>query len=121
MPGRVDTGIRVATGTFFWRTHLHTCSSCQAVFETTTNRPQDISWRSLITGLAELFPLGKDIGSFELVKCPKCGHVEKSEELRIFGLIPGSNTNIKLVLFVFLLVLLLFGYWLLRVFLPASR
>jgi hypothetical protein len=69
----------------------------------------------------ELFPIGKDIGSFNLVKCPKCGHVEKSGEFRIFGLIPGSSRNIKLVLFGLLIVLILFGYWLLEVFLPASR
>jgi hypothetical protein len=80
-----------------------------------------MSWKSLITRPAELFPLGKDIGDFELVKCPKCGHVEKSEEFRIFGMIPGSSRNIKLVLFGFLIVLVLFGYWLLRVSLPDSR
>lgn len=100
---------------------MHTCSSCQEVFEAETNRPRDISWKSLITGPAELFPLGKDIGSFDLVKCPKCGHVEKSKEFRIFGLIPGSRRNIKLVLLGLVVALGLFGYWLLEVFLPASR
>ena len=78
---------------------MHTCSSCHEVFEATTNRPRDISWKSLFTRAAEVFPLRKDIGSFDLVKCPKCGHVEKSEEFRIFGFIPGSSRNIKLVLF----------------------
>ena len=34
----------------------------------------------------------------KIIECPKCGHVEKSEEFRIFGLIPGSKRNIKLVL-----------------------
>jgi hypothetical protein len=80
---------------------LHRCSGCQNVFEATTNRARDISWKSLIKRRAELFPLGGDFSSFDLVKCPKCDHVEKSEELRIFGLIPGSSRNIKLVLFAF--------------------
>jgi hypothetical protein len=100
---------------------LHTCSSCREVFEATTNRARDNSCKSMITRPAELFPLGEDIGSFDLVKCPKCGHVDKSEEFQIFGLIQGSSRNIKLVLFGFLIALVLFGYWLLKVFLPASQ
>ena len=100
---------------------MHTCSNCRATFEGTTNRPRDISWKSIFTRPATLFPLGEDIESFELVKCQKCGHVEKSSEFRIFGFIPGSKRNIKLVLGGLLVAILLFGYWLLEVFAPASR
>jgi hypothetical protein len=101
--------------------NLHKCSNCQAAFEATTNRPRDISWKSLFTRPATLFPLGEDIESFEFVKCPKCGHMEKSEEFRIFGFIPCSKRNIQLVLGVVLVAVLSFGYWLLAVVSPASR
>jgi hypothetical protein len=84
------------------------------------NRPRDISWRSIFTRPAKLFPLGEDIESFESVKCPKCGHVEKSDELRSFGIIPGSNTGIKVVLGILLFAIILFGAWLINVFVPAS-
>jgi DNA-directed RNA polymerase subunit RPC12/RpoP len=100
---------------------LHTCSKCRETFEATNNRPRDISWKSILTRPAKPLPLGEDIESFELVKCPKCGHVEKSDELRLFGLIPGSNRNVKLVLGVLFVVILLFGYWLLRVSLRTAR
>jgi hypothetical protein len=100
---------------------MHTCSKCHAAFEGTANRPRDISWKSLFTRPPSLFPLGEDIESFALVTCPKCGHTEKSDAFRIFGFIPGSKRNIKLVLGVLLVVIFLFGYWLLEGFLPASR
>jgi rubredoxin len=60
----------------------HKCSQCQVVFQATMNRPREISWRSIFTRPAKLFPLGEDIESFESVKCPKCGQVEKSESTR---------------------------------------
>jgi DNA-directed RNA polymerase subunit RPC12/RpoP len=98
---------------------MHTCSNCQATFQGTTNRSRDISWKSIFTRPSALFPLGEDIESFESVKCPKCGYVENSSEFRIFGFIPGSKRNIKLVLCGLLVAILLFGYWLFAVFSPA--
>ena len=91
---------------------MHTCSSCYETFEAVSNRPRDTSWKSLFTRPAELLPLGEDISSFDLVKCPKCGHIETSGELRIFGVIPGSTKNLQLVLVGLLAALIVFGYWL---------
>jgi len=92
--------------------HFHTCSNCGQVFDPTLARPKDISWNTLFTRPNIVLPLGEDINTYDVVKCPKCDHVEKAPELKVFGVIPGSN--IKLVLAGLLIIILVFGYWLLN-------
>jgi len=74
------------------------------------NRPRDISWQSIITRPGKFFPLGEDIESFASVKCPKSGHVEKSDQLRVFGFIPGAIRIIRIVLGILLGTIILFGF-----------
>ena len=91
---------------------MHECSNCKKSFEAAENRATDISWRSIFTRPVKILPLGDDIESFELVKCPNCGHIEKAPELRLFGVIPARR--VKLVLGALLCVIVAFGYWLIR-------
>lgn len=74
------------------------------------NRATDLSWHSVFTRPVKALPLGEDIESFELVKCPKCGHMEGAPELRLFAVIPAKR--IKLVLGALFVLILAFGYWL---------
>jgi hypothetical protein len=91
---------------------MHACSNCGQSFDPALARPQELSWKTLFTRPNKAFPLGEDINTFDLVKCPRCGHTERAPELKVFGVIPGSN--IKLVLGGLLLVILVFGYWLVQ-------
>ncbi len=91
---------------------MHTCSNCGHSFDLALARPQDVSWKTLFTRPNKALPLGEDINTFDVVKCPKCGHEEKAPELKIFGVIPGNN--IKLVLWGLLIIILVFGYWLVK-------
>jgi DNA-directed RNA polymerase subunit RPC12/RpoP len=92
--------------------NLHKCSVCGKSFDPARNSLRDLSWKSVFTRAVKPLPLGEDIQSFDLVKCPDCGHVEKASELRIFGIVPGSQ--IKVVLGALLVVVIMFGYWLLK-------
>jgi hypothetical protein len=91
---------------------MHACSRCGTLFEPARNRTNDLSWKSIFTRPIKAFSLGEDIESFDLVKCPTCGHIEGSSQLKIFGAIPGSR--VKLVLAALLICILAFGWWLVR-------
>jgi DNA-directed RNA polymerase subunit RPC12/RpoP len=91
---------------------MHRCSSCKELFDAAKSRASDLSWHSIFTRPVKALPLGEDIESFELVKCPKCGHTEGAPELRLFGVIPAKR--VKLVLGVLFVLILAFGYWLIR-------
>ena len=94
------------------KANLHKCTKCNESFEPTSNRGRDVSWKSILTRPAKLLPLGEDIESFDRVKCPNCGHVETATELRVFGVFPGRH--VKLVLGALFILILAFGYWLIR-------
>lgn len=99
-------------------TQKHNCSKCGFQFDAEKNRIRDLSWTSFLTRPAQLLPLGEDIETFLIVKCPDCGHIEEANELKIFFFIPGRY--VKLVLVAFLIIILLFGYWLIN-FSPAAH
>ncbi len=82
------------------------------MFDAAKSRANDISWHSIFTRPVKAFPLREDIKSFELVKCPKCGHTEGAPELRLFGVIPAKR--VKLVLGALFVLILAFGYWLIH-------
>lgn len=92
--------------------NLHKCTRCNEWLEPTANRLRDVSWKSILTRPVKLLPLGDDIESFDLVKCPNCGHVETASELRVLGIFPARH--VKLVLGALFLLILVFGYWLIR-------
>ena len=79
------------------------------MFDPGINRANDMSWKSLFTRPIKALPLGDDIESFCIVKCPKCGHLEEDFGLKVFGIIPGRQ--VKLVLFVLFVIVIVFGCW----------
>ena len=87
----------------------HRCSKCGHEFDPTKGRINNLSWSSVFTRPVRALPLGEDIETFSLVKCPHCGQSEDATELRLFGVIPGKH--VKLLLGLLLLVILAFGYW----------
>ena len=82
------------------------------MFDPARNRARDLSWHSIFTRPVKALPLGDDIEAFESVKCPKCGHMEDAPELRLFWVIRAKR--IKLVLGALFVLILAFGYWLIR-------
>jgi DNA-directed RNA polymerase subunit RPC12/RpoP len=92
----------------------HKCTRCGESFEPTTNRGRDVAWQSIFTRSIKLLPLGDDIQSLDQVRCPNCNHVEIATELPVFGVVPGKH--IKLVLGTLFILILAFGYWLIRTF-----
>jgi hypothetical protein len=94
------------------KTSSHKCSNCNESYDAAKNRAGDLSWRSIFTRPAKMLPLGDDIESFGSVKCPKCGHIENGPQLHLFGIIPGKQ--VKWVLGALLVLILLFGYWLIQ-------
>lgn len=89
---------------------MHRCSKCGAIFDPAKSRIKDLSWTSIFSRPNKPLPLGEDIEVFNLVKCPQCGNLEQSTELKVFGVFPGNS--IKLVLAVFLAIIIMFGFWL---------
>lgn len=91
-------------------TTLHICSKCHGSFDPNKARIKDISWVSIFTRPVKPLPLGDDIETFDVVKCPHCGYSERASELKVFGIFPGGR--IKLVLGALLVIVVVFGYWL---------
>ncbi len=90
----------------------HKCSKCNESFDPKKARTKDMSWTSLFSRPAKPLPLGDDIEAFNVVKCPYCGYSERASELKVFGIFPGGR--IKLVLGALLVIVLVFGYWIIK-------
>lgn len=90
----------------------HKCVKCGCSFDPRTGNLNNLSWTTIFTRSNKALPLGNDIETFSLVKCPSCGAIQDAPELRLFGIIP--RTQVKAVLGLLLAIILFFGYWLLR-------
>ncbi len=90
----------------------HRCGKCGTTFDPYAHRAKDVSAKSILYRKNEALPLGEDIRLIDSVRCPSCGHVEQSSTLKIFGFIPAAKTTSVLV--GLLVLVLVFGVWLLR-------
>jgi len=84
----------------------HTCKNCDNVFPIVGETRSAKAWGLGIKGIYTT-DFATAIDEYEIVICPKCGHREKHDGLKIFGIFTPSQ--FKVVVIIVLAVLALGG------------
>jgi DNA-directed RNA polymerase subunit RPC12/RpoP len=73
----------------------HICSNCKNIFAVERKTRSKKAW-GLGLGAIYTTDYAAAIDAYQVVICPKCGHEERDERLRIFGIFKSSAFKIAI-------------------------
>lgn len=89
----------------------HICTQCNLTFEIT----RKVRLRTAFGYQAFPYPIvspSRSLEDYQKVRCPRCGHVERDERLKVLALLkPQTFVIVVIVLILAMLVADLFGMW----------
>jgi hypothetical protein len=89
----------------------HTCSNCRSNFEISNATRQKSALGFNFTPWRLVSPT-KSLDDYQKVTCPRCGHIDIDDQLRVFGIFrPRLFFYLFIALILFLLVLDILGYF----------